>query len=101
MLQDAAAIRLSGVAVRFGTYTAVRDVDIAVRAGEFVGRDPVTSRILNYEGHEGTQRKKLRDNRDFRGYSFLEAPADTPVEADLLYSYERLCFLSNSLGEKS
>ena len=37
MLQDAAAIRLTGVAVRFGTYTAVRDVDIAVRAGEFVG----------------------------------------------------------------
>lgn len=37
MLQDAAAIRLAGVAVRFGSYTAVQDVDIAVRAGEFVG----------------------------------------------------------------
>lgn len=37
MSQDAAAIRLTGVAVRFGSYTAVRDVDIAVRAGEFVG----------------------------------------------------------------
>ena len=37
MAQDAAAIRLTGVAVRFGSYTAVRDVDIAVRAGEFVG----------------------------------------------------------------
>jgi ABC-type branched-subunit amino acid transport system ATPase component len=36
-MQDVAAIRLSGVAVRFGTYTAVQDVDIAVRAGEFVG----------------------------------------------------------------
>jgi len=37
MAQDAAAIRLTGVAVRFGSYTAVQDVDIAVRAGEFVG----------------------------------------------------------------
>ena len=33
MLQDVAAIRLTGVAVRFGSYTAVQGVDIAVRAG--------------------------------------------------------------------
>jgi NitT/TauT family transport system ATP-binding protein len=36
-MQDAAAIRLTGIAVRFGNYIAVQDVDVAVGAGEFVG----------------------------------------------------------------
>jgi hypothetical protein len=49
-MQDVAAIRLSGVAVRFGTYTAVQDVDIAVRAeefGELVGPTGCAPRMLS------------------------------------------------------
>lgn len=37
MQQDTTAVRLSGIAVKFGAYTAVRDVDLEVKAGEFVG----------------------------------------------------------------